>query len=180
MKIYTKTGDKGLTSLLSGNRVPKFHLRIETYGTIDELNTFIGLLRSLQIDTHTNEVLINIQHKLFNIGSNLALDENKNNIQIPEIGEHEIEFLEHEMDAMDAQLPLLTNFILPGGNQTVATCHICRTVCRRAERLTVHLATKNEINIFIIKYLNRLADYFFVLARKLALDLNVFETIWKK
>ncbi len=180
MKIYTKTGDKGETSLLSGNRVPKYHLRIETYGTVDELNANIGMLRSQEIDNELINLLIEVQTKLFNIGSTLALDENKNNLVIPKISESDILLLESEMDKIEKQLPPLRNFVLPGGHQTVAICHLCRTVCRRAERLCVHLATEVEVDTLIIKYLNRLSDYFFMLSRKLANDLNLEQITWNQ
>jgi len=178
MKIYTKTGDKGTTSLLSGNRVSKYNIRIEAYGTIDELNSFIGYLRSLEIDSETLEKLIFIQTKLFSIGSILALDENKYNIQIPEIVEQDILMLENEMDKIEAIVPKLKNFILPGGHPTVGLAHVCRSICRRAERLIVRLAEENEINELIIIFVNRLSDYFFMLSRKFMHDFNVDEVIW--
>jgi len=179
MKIYTKTGDKGETSLLSGNRVPKYHLRIETYGTVDELNSNLGLLRSLpEIDNALIDFIIAIQNKLFTIGSTLALDENKHGISLPEITENDVVELEKAMDEIEAQLPPLRNFLLPGGHPAVATCHVCRTVCRRAERLAVQLATEYEVNEMIIKYINRLSDFLFMLSRKLAKDLNCEQIAW--
>jgi len=179
MKIYTKTGDKGKTSLLSGNRVSKYNLRIESYGTIDELNSFIGLLRSLEIDKPTREILINIQTKLFTIGSILALDENKFNIELPEITIADINLLEIEMDKIEAKVPKLTNFILPGGHQTVGYSHVCRSICRRAERIIVKLSEETQIDENIIVYVNRLSDYFFMLSRKFMNDFKVKEVIWK-
>jgi len=178
MKIYTKTGDKGQTSLLSGNRVSKYNSRIEAYGTVDELNSFIGFLRSLDIDTYTVELLKLIQNRLFSIGSTLALDENKYNIVIPKISEIDIEILEKEMDRIESELPKLSNFILPGGHQSVGMAHICRSVCRRAERLIVKLSENEEIDELVIKFVNRLSDYFFMLSRKFMKDFNVEEVIW--
>jgi len=175
MKIYTKTGDKGQTSLLSGNRVSKYDLRIESYGTVDELNSFIGFLRSLEIDNETNQFLFSIQNKLFSIGSTLALDENKCKIKIPKLTESDIQFIEKEIDRIDEQLPKLNHFLLPAGHQTVGMAHICRCVCRRAERLIVKLSEEAEIEDLIIIYINRLSDYFFMLARKFMKDFNVAE-----
>jgi len=178
MKIYTKTGDKGQTSLLSGNRVSKYNSRIEAYGTVDELNSFIGFLIRLDIYTYTVVLLKLIQNRLFSIGSTLALDENKYNIVIPKISEIDIEILEKEMDRIESELPKLSNFILPGGHQSVGMAHICRSVCRRAERLIVKLSENEEIDELVIKFVNRLSDYFFMLSRKFMKDFNVEEVIW--
>src|SRR5690606_39487967 len=135
MKIYTKTGDKGTTALFTGTRVPKHHIRIESYGTIDELNSFLGLLRDQDMDARSKEILALIQEKLFTVGSILATEPKKDNrLKIPRIGEGDIELLEKEMDKMNEELPPMTHFILPGGHTTVSYCHVARTVCRRAER----------------------------------------------
>lgn len=179
-KIYTRAGDKGETSLIGGKRVPKFHDRIEAYGTLDELNSFIGLIRDQDIDRHIKEILIKIQDRVFTAESLLALDaDHKPLKKLPEIKEEDILFLENEIDKMNELLPPLTNFVLPGGHSTVSYCHIARTVCRRAERMTIKLAQNHEVSHLIIKYLNRLSDFLFVLSRKLAKDLNVVETTWK-
>lgn len=178
MKIYTKTGDKGQTSLLTGTRVPKYHPRIEAYGTVDELNSFIGLLRAYDFNEADKEALIKIQNMLFNIGSNLAMDKNNKEYSLPEVLEKDIELLEKEMDRMDALLPRLKEFILPGGDKAVALSHVCRSVCRRAERLCIQLSDKEYVNNAAIIYLNRLSDYFFVLGRKIALDKNIEVPTW--
>ena len=185
MKIYTKTGDKGKTSLFGGTRVPKYNLRIEAYGTIDELNSFIGLIRDQKIDKKSFDVLIKIQNELFTLGSMLATPENKKllkngqeRLNIPKVTEKDIEFLENEMDQMNEHLPSMTNFILPGGNTTVSYCHIARTICRRAERITVNLSEEEVIDLICISYLNRLSDYLFVLARKLTKDNQAIEVAW--
>jgi len=185
MKIYTKTGDKGLTSLYGGSRVTKNHLRIEAYGTIDELNSHIGLLKDQKIDTTTSKNLLKIQNELFTIGAMLAtppeketLKNGKERLTISKISESDIQFLEQEIDRMEKQLSPMTHFILPGGHQTVSFCHIARCVCRRSERLTVHLHQNEPINDIIITYLNRLSDYLFVLARKLTLDNKAQEIPW--
>ena len=167
MKIYTKTGDKGETSLVSGTRVPKYHSRIEAYGTIDELNSNLGLIRSQNIDTNSKQILIKIQNALFTIGCNLSQDESPKRYNLPFISISDIEILETEMDKMNENLPPITHFILPGGHTIVAWCHIARTVCRRAERLIIKLSVDNQIDELIIQYINRLSDYLFVLSRKL-------------
>jgi cob(I)alamin adenosyltransferase len=186
MKIYTKTGDKGKTSLFGGTRVPKYNLRIEAYGTVDELNSYIGLIRDQKIDKNSFDVLVKIQNELFTLGSMLAtpkdkekLKSGKDRLNIPKITEEDIAFLENEMDKMDNDLPAMTNFILPGGHTTVSYCHIARTVCRRAERITVNLSEEEDINTITISYLNRLSDYLFVLARKLTIDNQAIEVAWK-
>lgn len=179
MKIYTKTGDKGQTSLIGGTRVPKHHIRIESYGTVDELNSYIGLIRDQQIDEHSKAILIEIQDRLFTIGSSLASDPEKSKMKIPDLKESDIELLEKEMDEMDKTLPEMKSFVLPGGHTTVSYCHLARCVCRRAERLTIHLSENSFVSDLVIKYLNRLSDYLFVLSRKLSQDLNAKEIPWK-
>ncbi len=178
MKIYTKTGDKGQTSLIGGVRVPKHHIRIEAYGTVDELNSYIGLIRDQDIDSEYKEVLKEIQDRLFTIGSSLASDPEKSKMLIPDLHEEDITFLESEMDKMTAGLPELRSFILPGGHTIVSFCHLARVVCRRAERITVHLAEISYVDDRGIRYLNRLSDYLFTLSRKVASDLGVEEYKW--
>ncbi len=179
-KIYTKTGDGGKTSLIGGTKVPKSHIRIGAYGTVDELNAFIGLLGDQLADTHSREMLREIQDRLFTIGSSLACDPDKEiAMKIPDLQESDILLLENEIDSMNEKLPEMKSFILPGGNISVSTAHICRTVCRRAERFVVEL---NEIEPLtqplIIKYVNRLSDYLFVLARYIGLLNGVTEIKW--
>lgn len=178
MKIYTKTGDKGETSLLSGRRVSKSDVHIEAYGTIDELNSFIGLLRDQNIHSRYVKVLIAIQNKLFSIGSILASAGEQVAFALPEVTLNDIKMLEYEMDEMDTSLPPLKNFVLPGGHQAVSLAHVCRTICRRAERRTIELKKHESVNENIVQYLNRLSDFFFVLSRKLATDLQVNEIAW--
>lgn len=178
MKIYTKTGDKGFTSLIGGTRVPKYDLRIEAYGTVDELNSYIGLIRDQQIGVHDKEILKQIQDRLFTIGATLAADPERSKMVIPDLHTEDIELLEQEMDSMDAQLPLLRHFILPGGDNTISFCHIARCVCRRAERLSVHLAEESKVDEKVNIYLNRLSDYLFILARKIGNERNVPENEW--
>jgi len=185
MKIYTKTGDKGKTSLFGGTRVPKYDLRIEAYGTVDELNSYIGLIRDQQIDTHTSEILLKIQHELFTIGSMLAtppekkvLKNGKERLNISKINTQSVKLLENEMDKMNEELPEMTHFILPGGHTTVSFCHITRCICRRAERITTQLSDESSIEPQTLMYLNRLSDYLFVLARKLTIDNNAQEIQW--
>ncbi|PWS33704.1 cob(I)yrinic acid a,c-diamide adenosyltransferase [Pedobacter paludis] len=178
MKIYTKTGDKGQTSLIGGTRVSKYHLRIEAYGTVDELNSYIGLIMCQAIDTHHQLLLKEIQDRLFTVGASLATDPEKSKMKIPDLHETDITLLENEMDAMNETLPELKHFVLPGGNTVVSYCHIARCVCRRAERLTVELAGNSFVDERVTIYLNRLSDYLFVLARKLNYDFNVEENIW--
>lgn len=176
-KIYTKTGDKGETSLFGGQRLPKSHIRIESYGTVDELNAQIGLLRDNLRESDTRDLLKEIQNRLFDIGSNLAATPGKE-LPAPGILDSDIDRLEKTIDHIDQQLPELRNFILPGGHPTVSYCHIARCVCRRAERRVVALDSKEKVDPLIIKYLNRLSDYLFVLARKLIYDLDVEEVKW--
>lgn len=178
MKIYTKTGDKGLTSLIGGTRVQKFHLRIECYGTVDELNSYIGLIMCQDIEVHDQNTLKEIQDRLFTVGASLAADPEKSRMKIPDLHDHDIALLETEMDNMNGILPELKHFILPGGNTVVSYCHIARCICRRAERLTVQLASESFVDEKMTIYLNRLSDYLFVLARKLNLDAGTEENIW--
>ena len=180
MKIYTKKGDTGTTQLIGGTRVAKHHDRIEAYGTIDELNSFVGLLRDQEMDAQYKKILLEIQDRLFTIGSLLASDPDKSKMKIPSLHENDVLLLENEMDKMDEQLPELKSFLLPGGHPTVSFCHIARCICRRSERLTVYLfETKADgVDPLIIKYLNRLSDYFFVLSRKLSADLHAEEIPW--
>ncbi|MEC4049422.1 cob(I)yrinic acid a,c-diamide adenosyltransferase [Flavobacterium sp. SUN046] len=185
MKVYTKTGDTGTTALFGGTRVPKHHIRIESYGTVDELNSHIGLIRDQNIDTHYKEVLIEVQDRLFTVGAVLATPPEKETLKSGEkrlqnlgILESDVEFLENEIDTMEEALPPMTHFVLPGGHTTVSYCHIARCVCRRAERLSVHLNDIEPTDELVIKYLNRLSDYLFVLARKLSLDLDADEVKW--
>ena len=185
MKVYTKTGDNGTTALFGGTRVPKNHIRIESYGTVDELNSHIGLIRDQDIDVTYKNILAEIQHKLFTVGAILAtppekefLKNGKERLNIPKITEKDIEFMEHSIDTMEEALPPMTHFVLPGGHTTVSYCHIARCVCRRAERLAVHLNENEPIDFYVLKYLNRLSDYLFVLARKLSLDLHAEEVKW--
>ena len=185
MKIYTKTGDKGTTALFGGARVPKYDLRIESYGTVDELNSYIGIIKDQKIHQDLKNSLLKIQNELFTLGAMLAtppeketLKSGKERLNIPKIDESSIQFLENEIDMMNEELPQMTHFILPGGHQTVSFCHIARCVCRRAERVTVALNDEEIINQNILKYLNRLSDYLFVLARKLSKDLQIKEIKW--
>ncbi len=185
MKVYTKTGDKGTTLLIGGSRVPKHHARIEAYGTIDELNSHIGLLRDFTDKKYKDE-LVEIQHKLFNLGSFLALEKSKEKLangkkrlNIAKISEKDTRFLEEKIDQMDKQLPPMTQFILPGGHQAVSICHIGRTICRKAERKITYLNETEEIDMSLLQYINRLSDYLFVLARKLSLELKAEEIPWK-
>ncbi len=178
-KIYTKTGDKGQTSLIGGTRVPKHHIRIEAYGTVDELNSYIGLIRDQKIEEHVLKTLLEIQDRLFTIGSSLASDPEKSKMKIPDLKEEDVTLLENEIDKMNETLPEMRSFVLPGGHTTVSYCHIARCVCRRAERLTIHLSENSFVADLVIKYLNRLSDYLFVLSRKLTMDLNAKEIPWK-
>lgn len=181
IKIYTKTGDAGMTSLIGGTKVPKSHLRIDAYGTVDELNSCIGLCRDLVPDETVRVILQGIQDRLFTIGSALACDPSKEpSMKLPDLKEEDITLLEHKIDSMNETLPVMKNFILPGGHVTVSHIHIARCVCRRAERCCVRLEMETlEADPLIIKYLNRLSDYLFVLARFIAFELNVSEIVWK-
>ncbi len=180
IKIYTRTGDEGQTSLIGGTRVPKFHPRIDAYGTIDELNSFIGLIRDQEIDQHYRDMLVEIQDRLFTMESQIAKDpEAKTTVRLPELSEEDITLLEKEIDQMNEALPELRSFLLPGGHPVVSICHVARCVCRRAERITIRLSQAQPVESINIKYLNRLSDYLFVLARKLGKDLGADETHWK-
>lgn len=179
MKIYTKSGDLGQTSLYGGKRVSKSDIRIESYGTVDELNSYIGLLGDLDVNNQRKPVLKEIQDRLFTIGAVLAADADKPQLKKPDLLESDVELLEKEIDKMQEQLPELKFFILPGGHQHVSFCHLSRTVCRRAERLIVLLAETEPVETIIIMYLNRLSDYLFVLSRKMALELGAEEVLWK-
>jgi len=178
-KIYTKTGDKGKTSLLGGQKVSKSNARIEAYGSIDELNSYLGLLKDQkEVETRLKHQLYWIQEQLFSIGSILATEEGFKGFELPQITSIEIKQIEQWIDHYDNQLPPLKNFILPGGHQTVSLCHVCRTVCRRAERKINQIAETETLDSNILPFVNRLSDYFFILARKLAADLKVPETPW--
>ncbi len=185
MKVYTKTGDTGTTSLFGGTRVAKNHIRIESYGTVDELNSYIGLIRDQNMNVLYKNILIEIQDRLFTVGAILATPPEKEKLKngqprLQKLGiiESDIELLEKEIDTMEESLPQMTHFVLPGGHTTVSYCHIARCVCRRAERLAVHLHEIDPTDEMVIKYLNRLSDYLFVLARKLSFDLNAEEVKW--
>ncbi len=181
LKIYTKTGDLGKTSLIGGTKVPKSHIRIEAYGTVDELNSYTGLLNDHIGDEHTKIILREIQDRLFTIGSSLACDPDKEPLmKIPDLKETDITLLEKEMDKMDEVLPPMKFFVLPGGHIAVSTAHVARCVCRRAERLCVNMQ-ENELFVdpLVIKYLNRLSDYLFVVSRYIAHLLSVAEIAWK-
>ncbi len=180
MKIYTRTGDDGTTSLFGGKRVSKSHLRLHAYGTTDELNSFIGLLSDQPEMHHERDFLRLIQNKLFSIGSMLATDDPALSAKLPQLQPSDVEALEQQMDTMDTLLPPLRNFILPGGHPAVSLAHICRTICRRAERYTTELLVEGaDIQPIINQYLNRLSDYFFVLARFVARRTGVEEVPWK-
>jgi len=181
IKIYTKTGDKGTTSLIGGTKVFKNDIRIETYGTIDELNSHIGLVTDYTPDEHQRDILKQVQDRLFVIGSSLACDPDKETgMHIPDLKEEDIALLENEIDSMNERLPPMKHFVLPGGHAAVSSTHIARCVCRRTERLCVNMQ-QHELFVepLIIKYVNRLSDYLFVLARFTAQELHVAEVIWK-
>lgn len=178
MKVYTKKGDTGLTGLIGGTRVPKSNLRIDAYGTVDELNSYMGLLRDNTISDEFKSEIVNIQDRLFTLGSWLASDPEKSKMTLPEILNSDVEALEQSIDKMDEELEPMKFFVLPGGHQTVSFCHIARCVCRRAERLVVELNEQAEQNPVIISYLNRLSDYLFVYSRYLTLKLKAEEIPW--
>ena len=179
MKIYTRKGDDGTTGLIGGVRVQKHDLRIESYGTVDQLNSLVGLIRDQEIAAIHRETLLEIQDRLFTIGSHLASDPEKSRMQLPELDEKDILFLEDQIDRMDSELEPMRSFVLPGGNTVVSYIHVARCVCRRAERKTVHLAELSEIDPLILRYLNRLSDFFFTLSRKIAKEMNAEEIPWK-
>lgn len=164
--------------MIGGTRVSKSHLRIECYGTVDELNSYIGLVRDQEIAPTYKAVLKEIQDRLFTIGASLASDPEKSTKKIPDLYLEDAELLENEIDKMNEVLPALKHFVLPGGNSVVSFCHLARCICRRAERLVVHLAEESAVDEKVIVYLNRLSDYLFVLSRKVAFDLNAEENIW--
>ena len=186
MKIYTKTGDKGTTALFGGTRVPKHHIRIESYGTVDELNSYMGLIRDQDINQDYKDLIIRIQDRLFTVGAILATDpekailkNGKERLNIPKISSEDIARLEQEMDTMNDALPPMTHFVLPGGHQTVSFCHIARCVCRRAERLATALNDIDAIDPNTLVYLNRLSDYLFVLSRQISMDFGAQEIPWR-
>lgn len=185
MKIYTKTGDKGTTALFGGTRVPKHHIRIEAYGTVDELNSWIGLIRDQEVPDALYKVLLAVQDHLFTLGAMLATDpekamlkSGKQRLDIPKISQESVETLEQEIDRMNEELPPMTHFVLPGGHTTVSYCHIARCVCRRTERLATQLYDIEPFDDCVLQYLNRLSDYLFVLARKLSHTLKTEEIKW--
>lgn len=181
VKIYTKTGDAGKTGLIGGTKVLKSNPRIEAYGTVDELNSYLGLVSDFSNDDHIKYILKEIQDRLFTIGSELACDPGKETkVSIPDLHENDVELLEKEIDKMDEELPVMKHFILPGGLPAVSFTHIARCVCRRAERGCVHLKEKEgKVDALVIKYLNRLSDYLFTLARYTGMKNNAPEIIWK-
>ena len=178
MKIYSKTGDQGMTSLMGGKRVPKYHKRIEANGNVDELISYMGLIRSQDIEESYKETILKIQDRLITYAAIIATDSDSQDASYPELKEEDIKMLEKEIDRMEKELPPLKSFVLPGGHTTVSFCHIARTVCRRAERKIVKLSSEGYIPEFLIKYFNRLSDYLFVLARKTAFNLKVKEILW--
>lgn len=178
MKIYTRKGDLGQTSLIGGKRVPKHHLRIEAYGTVDELNSYIGLIRDQGIHKKEVDVLIQIQDRLFTIGSQLAKESDEPKMKLPELFEEDILFLENQIDRLYEELEPMKSFILPGGHTAVSFTHIARCVCRRAERVSVHLSEESKVDEKIIRYLNRLSDFLFTLSRKLTKDFGAKEVPW--
>ncbi len=179
MRVYTRTGDTGETSLASGKRVGKDHPRLEVYGTIDELNAHIGVVQSQIPDVLEKERLVGIQNRVFLVSSLIAVDDPETRKKLPAILEEDITDLEGAMDRMLDIMPPLNNFILPSGHPLVGQCHVARTVCRRAERVMIRMAADIDLNPMLVRYINRLSDYLFVLARKVAFDLGVGETIWK-
>jgi cob(I)alamin adenosyltransferase len=178
MKVYTRKGDKGTTGLIGGTRVPKYALRIDSYGTVDELNSYIGLLRDKALTNEFKKELIFIQDRLFTLGSLLAEDAEKSKMKLPQVNQSDIDALEESIDKMDTELPPMKSFVLPGGHETVSFCHIARCVCRRAERLVTELSEEVELNGLVLAYLNRLSDYLFVYSRLLSVKLNAEEIPW--
>lgn len=181
MKIYTKTGDLGETSLFGGKRLSKNHIRVDAYGTVDELNAWLGLIRDQEIAPHLQGLLVNIQQNLFVLGAILGTDPKKKSLQKVkdlQLSEKEVDVLEQEIDRMETELPPMTHFILPGGHTSVSYCHIARTICRRAERKMVQLHAEEPLEELLLAYVNRLSDFLFVLARKLSKDLSVTEVKW--
>lgn len=179
MKIYTKTGDEGMTSLIGGKRVAKNSARLESYGTIDELNSVLGMIRSFPMAPEVEDELVEIQSRLFDVGGNLATDPENAPLKMKlGVKEKDIERLEKAIDRMDGEVPPMTHFVLPGGNEVVSFCHIARTVCRRAERRILDLGGEAEVDALVLKYVNRLSDYLFILSRKLAHDSGLEERKW--
>jgi cob(I)alamin adenosyltransferase len=177
--VYTKTGDAGTTALIGGSRVPKTHERLEAYGTVDELNSHIGLLASQLPEGNDRRTLLKIQNKLFVVGSYLATDQSLTEVKsVSVIHAEDIQEIEHEIDLIDSSLPPLRAFVIPGGCQQAAQCHVCRTVCRRAERRILAMASSYPVAPELLSYVNRLSDYFFVLSRKLNLDADYEEIFW--
>ena len=181
MKTYTRTGDEGTTSLVGGLRVPKFDDRVEAYGTVDELSAFVGVLYDQEgVVAEIKEVLQTIQDKLFIIESHFAIEEGAEiRKMIPQLADEDVAFLEQQIDKMNARLPELKSFIIPGGNLKASYAHVCRTICRRAERQGWKLASQHEVDLVDLKYLNRLSDFFFVLSRCFGNDENLCETCWE-
>ncbi len=179
MKIYTKTGDSGTTSLIGGTRLSKAHIRIDAYGTVDELNAYIGLLRDQPVNSTRRNLLKEIQDRLFTIGSHLASEPDQIRKKLPDLHESDVALLETEMDAMDAELPTLRAFVLPGGHESVSFGHVARTVCRRTERAVILLHEHEAVEEIVIRYLNRLSDYLFVLCRLMTQELGAEEVVWK-
>jgi cob(I)alamin adenosyltransferase len=179
MKIYTKTGDQGTTSLFGGKRVSKADQRIDTYGTVDELNSWIGVIRDQAVNSSRKEILLAIQDRLFTIGSMLATEPGNTRVKIPSLTEDDILLLENKIDSMETGLPPMRSFVLPGGHSSVSFGHVARTVCRRAERLVIGLHEAEPVDPLVIKYLNRLSDYLFVLTRQMTRDLRAEESPWK-
>lgn len=177
--VYTKTGDKGNTSLVGGTRVSKTHVRLEAYGTVDELNSHLGLLITYLNDERDSKFLLGVQNLLFVIGSNLATDMEKTSLKSASIvTSNHIQDIEDEIDTIDSTLPALKAFVIPGGSRSAAVCHICRTVCRRTERRILTLAENHDVSPEVIAYINRLSDYLFVLSRKLNIDEKFDEIFW--
>ena len=179
MKIYTKTGDQGTTSLFGGKRVSKADLRIDAYGTVDELNSWVGVLRDQEINAARKNILLSIQDRLFTMGSMLATEPGNTKVKIPILTEEDVLLLENEIDSMETALTPMRSFVLPGGHPSVSFCHVGRTVCRRTERLVIGLHQIEPVEPLIIKYLNRLSDYLFVLSRKMTDELKAEESPWK-
>lgn len=179
MKIYTKTGDQGTTSLFGGRRVSKADLRIDTYGTVDELNSWMGVLRDQEVNASRKDILLAIQDRLFVVGSMLATEPGNTRVKIPLLTEDDVLLLEQQIDGMDSGLPVMRSFVLPGGHPSISFGHVARTVCRRAERLVIALHESEPVNPLILKYLNRLSDYLFVLTRQMAQELKAEESPWK-
>mgnify|MGYP000701409988 FL=1 len=180
MKVYTKKGDKGKTQLLGGSMVDKDHAKLECYGTIDELNSFIGNVYDQELNSFHKEILLKIQNQLFNLGSIISFDGEKNKIKLPNIKIENIKMLEKAIDKMEENLPKLKSFILPSGHPTASKCHIARTVCRRAERNLVTLSKTTKIDMLHLQYLNRLSDYLFILSRAILKDNGGTEIEWQK